>query len=93
MSESSVMEGAEAWSHEGTIDAGVVVVHGFTGNPGSMRGLAEACAGAGFHVEMPRLAGHGTCVDDMLPTRWVDWVSYNLDTGGYPNWPAIVSEG
>jgi len=73
MSESSVMEGAEAWSHEGTIDAGVVVVHGFTGNPGSMRGLAEACAGAGFHVEMPRLAGHGTCVDDMLPTRWVDW--------------------
>ena len=44
MSESSVMEGAEAWSHEGTIDAGVVVVHGFTGNPGSMRGLAEACA-------------------------------------------------
>ena len=73
MSESQVMEGAEAWSHVGTLDAGVVVVHGFTGNPGSMRGLAEACAAAGFHVEMPRLAGHGTCVDDMLPTTWDDW--------------------
>jgi len=73
MSESQVMKGAEAWSHAGTLDAGVVVVHGFTGNPGSMRGLAEACAAAGFHVEMPRLAGHGTCVDDMLPTTWADW--------------------
>lgn len=73
MSESQVMEGAEAWSHKGSLDAGVVVVHGFTGNPGSMRGLAEACAAAGFHVEMPRLAGHGTSVDDMLPTTWDDW--------------------
>ena len=73
MSGSQVMDGAEAWSHAGTLDAGVVVVHGFTGNPGSMRGLAEACAAAGFHVEMPRLAGHGTCVDDMLPTTWDDW--------------------
>ncbi len=67
------MDGAEEWSHEGDLDAGVVVVHGFTGNPGSMRGLAQACASAGFHVEMPRLAGHGTSVDDMLPTGWADW--------------------
>lgn len=82
MAEAPVMTGAESWSHIGTLDAGVVVVHGFTGNPGSMRGLAEACAAAGFHVEMPRLAGHGTSVDDMIPTRWADWsrdadVAYN----------------
>lgn len=70
---SHVMDGAEEWSHEGTLDAGVVVVHGFTGNPGSMRGLAQACAAAGFHVEMPRLAGHGTRVEDMLLTGWDDW--------------------
>lgn len=73
MANAPVMEGAESWSHVGTLDAGVVVVHGFTGNPGSMRGLAEACAAAGFHVEMPRLAGHGTHVDEMIPTRWADW--------------------
>lgn len=73
MTTEQVMEGAESWSHVGTLDAGVVVVHGFTGNPGSMRGLAEACAAAGFHVEMPRLAGHGTVVEDMVPTRWDDW--------------------
>ena len=39
-----------------------------------MRELAEAFAAAGFHVEMPRLPGHGTHVDDMMPTRWADWV-------------------
>lgn len=40
-----------------------------------MRGLATAFAAAGFHVELPRLAGHGTSVEDMLPTRWADWVA------------------
>ena len=33
--------------------AGVLALHGFTGNPSSMRGVAEAFAGAGFHVELP----------------------------------------
>lgn len=65
--------GAEPFSHVGSGDAGVLVLHGFTGNPGSMRGLAEACAAAGFHVELPQLAGHGTAMEDMIPTRWSDW--------------------
>ncbi len=65
--------GAEPLSAIGSRDAGVLVLHGFTGNPGSMRGLAEACAAAGFHVEMPQLAGHGTAMEDMIPTRWADW--------------------
>jgi carboxylesterase len=51
----------------------VLVIHGFTGNPSSMRGLAEAMVAEGHHVEMPRLPGHGTTIDDMLPTRWSDW--------------------
>lgn len=50
-----------------------MVLHGFTGNPGSMRGVAEALADAGYHVEMPLLPGHGTSVAEMLPTRWADW--------------------
>jgi carboxylesterase len=40
-----------------------------------MRGLADACEAAGFHVEMPQLAGHGTAIEDMVPTRWADWSS------------------
>lgn len=65
--------GAEPLSHVGTADIGALVIHGFTGNPGSMRGLANACVAAGFHVEMPQLAGHGTAVEDMMTTRWADW--------------------
>jgi carboxylesterase len=38
-----------------------------------MRGLAEACAAAGYAVELPRLPGHGTSVDDMETTGWADW--------------------
>ena len=62
-----VMDGAEAWSAEGG-SVGVLVLHGFTGNPQSMRALAEAFAAAGFAVELPRLRGHGTTVEDMLTT-------------------------
>jgi carboxylesterase len=69
-----IMTGAEPWSHDGDGSHGAVVLHGFTGNPGSMRAVAEALAAKGFHVEMPLLPGHGTHVDDMLPTRWSDWV-------------------
>jgi carboxylesterase len=69
-----IIDGAEPWSHTGSGQDGAVVLHGFTGNPASMRGVAEALADAGFHVELPLLPGHGTAVDDMLPTRWADWI-------------------
>lgn len=36
-------------------------------------GVADALVGAGFDVELPRLPGHGTTVDDMLTTTWQDW--------------------
>lgn len=51
----------------------MLVLHGFTGDPSSVRGLAEALAAAGHAVELPRLPGHGTSVEDMVPTRWEDW--------------------
>lgn len=40
-----------------------------------MRPLAEALAAAGFAVELPRLPGHGTHVDDMLDTTFEDWLT------------------
>jgi len=72
-----VLPGAEAWSHRANDDGavGVLALHGFTGNPSSMRGLAEAAAAAGFHVELPRLPGHGTTVKDMMTTTWSDWTA------------------
>ncbi len=39
-----------------------------------MRPLAEAAARAGYTVDMPLLPGHGTAVEDMVPTRWEDWL-------------------
>lgn len=67
-----ILEGAEPFSAAGG-EHGVLVCHGFTGNPQSMRGLARAFAGAGFTVELPLLPGHGTHVDDMHETSWDDW--------------------
>jgi len=69
-----LIPGAEPWSHEGG-PAGALVLHGFTGNPGSMRGIAEALAAAGFSVEMPLLPGHGTTIEDMIPTGFADWLA------------------
>ena len=51
----------------------MLVLHGFTGNPQSMRPLAEAVAKAGFTVDLPLLPGHGTAVEDLIPKRWEDW--------------------
>jgi carboxylesterase len=68
-----VMAGAEAWSSPAGGPHGALVLHGFTGNPNSMRGVAEALAAAGFAVELPRLPGHGTDIEDLLDTTFADW--------------------
>jgi carboxylesterase len=58
----TIMPGAEPESIDGG-PHGALVLHGFTGNPQSMRGLAHALGAAGFSVEMPLLPGHGTTVE------------------------------
>src|SRR6476620_883912 len=70
-----VLPGAEPWSAEGG-PVGVLVLHGFTGNPSSMRSLAEAFAEAGYTVELPLLPGHGRSVEEMAETGWDDWSAY-----------------
>lgn len=71
----NLIPGAEPTSWEGG-PVGVLVLHGFTGNPGSMRALAERFAAAGYTVDLPLLPGHGTVVDDMLDTGWSDWAAH-----------------
>lgn len=63
---------AEAFSAAGGND-GVLVLHGFTGSPYSVRGLAECLANRGYAVEVPLLPGHGTEVHDLVPVRWDDF--------------------
>ena len=54
---------------------GVLVQHGFTGNPVSMRPWAEDLAARGYAVEMPLLPGHGTVWQDLNRVTWADWVA------------------
>jgi carboxylesterase len=53
--------------------AGVVLCHGFTGSPQSLRPWGEYLRDAGLTVHCPRLPGHGTRWQDMNVTRWEDW--------------------
>lgn len=68
----SVLPGAEAFSHESG-RTGVLLCHGFTGSPQSLRPWAEFLSEAGLTVSLPRLPGHGTTWQEMARTRWEDW--------------------
>jgi len=68
----AIYPGAEPYSHDaGPI--GVVVAHGFTGSPYSMRPWAEHLAAAGYSVRLPRLPGHGTTWQDCNTRTWQEW--------------------
>ena len=52
---------------------GVLVLHGFTGSPASVRPWAAHLNDAGFAVAVPRLPGHGTRWQDLNRTTYADW--------------------
>ena len=79
MSNPPVLPEAQPWSHDGG-RVGALCIHGFTGNPSAMRPVAEAFAAAGYSVELPRLPGHGTTVEDMITTGWSDWTAEGQET-------------
>lgn len=55
---------------------GVLVSHGFTGSPQSMRYLGEQLAKrGGFTVLGPRLKGHGTVPEDMVQSTAGEWIA------------------
>jgi carboxylesterase len=67
-----LLPGAEPFSHHGSA-TGVLLCHGFTGSPQSLRPWAEHLAGQGLTVSLPLLPGHGTRWQDMRHTGWQDW--------------------
>ena len=66
---------AAAFRLDGTNREAVVLIHGFTGVPAHFRPLAAALNDAGYTVNVPRLAGHGTNVADLASTRDRDWIA------------------
>ncbi|MEV6960503.1 alpha/beta fold hydrolase [Streptomyces sp. NPDC051207] len=67
-----VLPGAEPFRHEGG-DVGVLLCHGFTGCPQSLRPWAEYLAERDLTVSLPLLPGHGTRWEDLQLTGWPDW--------------------
>lgn len=64
--------GAEPFSAAGGPVA-VLVLHGFTGSPQTVRAWAEHLAAAGLTVRAPLLTGHGGTWQDLGRTGWLDW--------------------
>lgn len=54
---------------------GVLLIHGLTGTPNEMRLIAKGLHRAGFTVLAVQLAGHCGTQDDLVATRWQDWVA------------------
>jgi carboxylesterase len=67
-----VLPGADAFRFEGG-PVGVLLQHGFTGSPASMRPFGDWLAARGLSVAAPRLPGHGTSWEDLEGTTWRDW--------------------
>ncbi|WNM34575.1 alpha/beta fold hydrolase [Streptomyces sp. Li-HN-5-11] len=67
-----VLPGAEPFRHEGG-EVGVLLCHGFTGSPQSLRPWARYLAERGLTVALPLLPGHGTRWEDLQITGWQDW--------------------
>ena len=73
-----VLPGAEPYAHDGS-DVGVLLIHGFSSTPQSMRPWGEHLAAAGFAVRCPLLPGHGT--------RWQD-----CNTSTHEQWTTAVND-
>ena len=74
-----VMPGAEPFAFPGGDGpdgrTGVLLVHGFTGTPMSMRPWGEHLAAEGFAVRCPLLPGHGTRWQDANASTHDQWTS------------------
>lgn len=72
MKQIEIREGAEEFTL-GSGPTGVLLIHGFTGSPRSMRGLGEFLAERGLSVRGPRLPGHATSWQDCNTKTARDW--------------------
>ena len=51
----------------------ILLIHGFSGSPLSVKPWAEKLHQSGFTVNVPRLPGHGSNWNEMNETRWEEW--------------------
>jgi carboxylesterase len=64
------------WRAEGkgaNAEIGIILVHGFTGSPISMRPWGEYLHQRGYTISVPLLPGHGTDPADLNRVQWQQW--------------------
>ncbi|MBV2362411.1 alpha/beta hydrolase [Streptomonospora nanhaiensis] len=68
--------GAEPYRCDGDgAGVGVLLCHGFTGSPASLRPWAEYLGKEGLTVDLPLLPGHGTTWQEMATTTSTEWLA------------------
>jgi hypothetical protein len=58
-----------------TVRGGVLLVHGLTDSPYSVRALAELYGREGFYALALRMPGHGTVPGALTAAAWKDWLA------------------
>lgn len=59
----------------GPVRGGVLMLHGLSDSPYSLRHLAGRYTAMGFVVVLPRLPGHGTAPSGLRHAQWTDWLA------------------
>jgi carboxylesterase len=66
-----IRPGCEPFAFDGG-STGVLLLHGYSGSPASLRPMGEWLARRGYSVACPRLPGHGTDWRELAETSWQD---------------------
>lgn len=70
-----VFEGARVGQDERGPVAGVLMVHGLSDSPYSLRTLGQSLQQQGYTVVGLRVPGHGTCPGALAKVKWEDWTA------------------
>jgi carboxylesterase len=62
-------------NRKGNNSIACLLLHGFTGNPAEMEGLANFLRGQDCAVSVPTLPGHGTHPDDLSHISYQSWIA------------------
>ncbi len=72
--------GSQNWNRSQLREAtnprgGVLMIHGLSDSPYSLRSLSERLHRDGYTVMLLRVPGHGTCPAALAETNWRDWAA------------------
>lgn len=69
------IKSTESFSYKSNSKIGVLLIHGFTGNPLSLEPIALSFVKNNFNIELPLLPGHGTKWQDLNRVKYTDWIN------------------